>query len=540
MRNGGSDIYRLYVDRSLFVYGYINSKTNRFSTYVIDCYTSQLQELLEHLENLDSQVCFDGLSLEYQIIDDIITSREVYLGTMPSAQLEMINRKAYAILSKEVPIITEKDFYIPQIDLSKLLGLNTSIRTTKMSDVARMFNHDYPENGDNICLNIGKQFKLQFSKDDILKYIEASVDSIKSLCLQSSENVKSRREISSDFKTRLTLNMSDIKAGEVLACRLYCKKIGIDLKSFPKPVLRLNNQSFDFITKKIIFSNSIFHDYENYIEGLKLNKDTQISYRTYIDGIAVAFGNGGIHGCCNPGIYDSNENETIVIQDITSFYASIICHFKLYPSHLTEQFIDVVQSILDKRFEAIDSGDESKSRMLKNMLVGIFGKFKEQQSNLFDITLQTKVIVAAQMIMCWWIDRLMNADGITILGVNTDGLILRMNNNNLKYISYVTNLVEDVLKTRVKTDYINKLYIKDINNYMYISKGKKIVKVGCFDNSFSIYKTRKSVLVADVISKYLLNNLKNTEAHREIYGSDVVKAAFKIIYSITEQQQSLF
>lgn len=540
MRNGGSDIYRLYVDRSLFVYGYINSKTNRFSTYVIDCYTSQLQELLEHLENLDSQVCFDGLSLEYQIIDDIITSREVYLGTMPSAQLEMINRKAYAILSKEVPIITEKDFYIPQIDLSKLLGLNTSIRTTKMSDVARMFNHDYPENGDNICLNIGKQFKLQFSKDDILKYIEASVDSIKSLCLQSSENVKSRREISSDFKTRLTLNMSDIKAGEVLACRLYCKKIGIDLKSFPKPVLRLNDQSFDFITKKIIFSNSIFHDYENYIEGLKLNKDTQISYRTYIDGIAVAFGNGGIHGCCNPGIYDSNENETIVIQDITSFYASIICHFKLYPSHLTEQFIDVVQSILDKRFDAIDSGDESKSRMLKNMLVGIFGKFKEQQSNLFDITLQTKVIVAAQMIMCWWIDRLMNADGITILGVNTDGLILRMNNNNLKYISYVTNLVEDVLKTRVKTDYINKLYIKDINNYMYISKGKKIVKVGCFDNSFSIYKTRKSILVADVISKYLLNNLKNTEAHREIYGSDVVKAAFKIIYSITEQQQSLF
>lgn len=540
MRNGGSDIYRLYVDRSLFVYGYINSKTNRFSTYVIDCYTSQLQELLEHLENLDSQVCFDGLSLEYQIIDDIITSREVYLGTMPSAQLEMINRKAYAILSKEVPIITEKDFYIPQIDLSKLLGLNTSIRTTKMSDVARMFNHDYPENGDNICLNIGKQFKLQFSKDDILKYIEAAVDSIKSLCLQSSENVKSRREISSDFKTRLTLNMSDIKAGEVLACRLYCKKIGIDLKSFPKPVLRLNDQSFDFITKKIIFSNSIFHDYENYIEGLKLNKDTQISYRTYIDGIAVAFGNGGIHGCCNPGIYDSNENETIVIQDITSFYASIICHFKLYPSHLTEQFIDVVQSILDKRFEAIDSGDESKSRMLKNMLVGIFGKFKEQQSNLFDITLQTKVIVAAQMIMCWWIDRLMNADGITILGVNTDGLILRMNNNNLKYISYVTNLVEDVLKTRVKTDYINKLYIKDINNYMYISKGKKIVKVGCFDNSFSIYKTRKSILVADVISKYLLNNLKNTEAHREIYGSDVVKAAFKIIYSITEQQQSLF
>lgn len=540
MRNGGSDIYRLYVDRSLFVYGYINSKTNRFSTYVIDCYTSQLQEMLEHLENLDSQVCFDGLSLEYQIIDDIITSREIYLGTMPSMQLEMINRKASAILSKDVPIITEKDFYIPQIDLSKLLGLNTAIRTTKMSDVAKMFNHDYPENGDNICLNIGKQFKLPFSKDEILKYIEASVDSIKSLCLQSSENVKSRREISSDFKTRLTLNMSDIKAGEVLACRLYCKKVGIDLKSFPKPVLRLNDQSFDFVTKKIMFSNSVFYDYEKYIEGIKLNKDTQISYRTYIDGIAVAFGNGGIHGCCNPGIYDSDEKETIVIQDITSFYASIICHFKLYPSHLTEQFIDVVQSILDKRFEAIDLKDEPKSRMLKNMLVGIFGKFKEQQSNLFDITLQTKVVVAAQMIMCWWIDRLMNADGITILGVNTDGLILRVNNNNLKYISYATNLVEDILKTRVKTDYINKLYIKDINNYMYISKDKKIVKVGCFDNSFSIYKTRKSILVADVISKYLLNNLKNTEAHRKIYGSDVVKAAFKIIYSITEQQQSLF
>lgn len=540
MKTGGADIYRLYIDRDLFVYGYINSKTDRFSTYVIDTHASQLQELLDHLENLECQICFNSLHLEYQILDDIITSRELYLETIPSSQLEMINRKSSAILSKDIPLITEKDFYIPQIDLSKLLGLNTAIRTTKMSAVAEMFNHDYPESGDKICDNIGKHFKQPFSNDEIFKYIESSCYAIKSLYQHSEDSIKCRREISSDFKTRLTLNMSDVKAGEVLACRMYCKKNGIDLKQFPKPTINLTDNSLSSITGMFTYGNSEFSKYQEYLNAIKPGKDTSISYKMAIDGILVNIGNGGMHGCCNSGIYDSNSNETIIIQDITSFYSSVICKYGMHPSHLDGSFVECVKSILDKRFEYIDSKNEAKSKMLKNMLVGIFGKFKEQQSNLYDMTLQTKVTVTSHLVMLWWIDKLLSTDGITLLGVNTDGMIMKVSNRCMKYINHVTRLVEELLETRVKTDYISKLYIKDINNYMYISKDARVVKVGCFDNSFSIYRSRKSILVADVISRYIINGLNNTDAFREIYGADVVKSAFKTIYSVTEQQQSLF
>ena len=74
---------------------------------------------------------------------------------------------------------------------------------------------------------------------------------------------------------------------------------------------------------------------------------------------------------------------------------------------------------------------------------------------------------------------------------------------------------------------------------MFILKSGEIVKVGCFDDSVNIYRTPRSRKIASAINDYFIYNIDN-EKMKGKYDSSVIKDAFKIIYSIIEQQQSLF
>ena len=541
----GCDIYRIYIDRSLFVYGYINSFTNRYSFFTVTTHESQINELLEHLEELEMQICFNSLHTEYQLLDDIITSRQLYLESTPSQQLEMLCRKARDISEKTIPLITEKDYYIPQIDLSKLLGLNTAIRTTTISDIAEYFDIIFKKSYDEIPKMFGKQFfSSKYSNCDIMDYLEKSTFAIKKLYLYAHDNlniINARKKIASMFGLKMTLNMSNIKAGEVLACRLYCKRNGIDLKSFPKPSVHMEKKTLSCIVDsafKGIRDKSI-NKYKEYLSSLPFDKDTSISYKCTIGGISVKLGNGGMHGCVDSGIYNSSDS-TIIIQDVSSFYASIAVINKCYPSHLNESFIDIYKDILDKRIELVSKGeDKYVTDVLKGVLVGIYGKFKEQQSNLYDSELQIKITVLAQIFMFKWIDCLFRLGNIEFLSINTDGFIIRVPNDIVDKVSQLTEYISFVYNIHIKTDYINKIYIKDVNNYMYISKDSNIVKSGCFDDSPNIYRSQKSISVASAISDYFLYDI-GIDSMRAKYDEVTIRDAFKIIYSVKEQQQSLF
>ena len=548
MKNNGTDIYRIYIDRSLFVYGYINSITDKYSYFSITTHESQLDELLEHLEGLEMQICFDSLQTEYQLLDDIISTRRLYLELTPSQQLEMMCRKMMSIVKKDVPIITEKDYYIPQVDLSKLLGLNTSIRTTRISDVAEQFNISFPKEYNEIPESFGKQFfSSKFNNTQVNDYIEKSTLVIRELLKYSYKKldiVSARKAISSCFGLKTTLNMSNIKAGEVFACRLYCKKEGIALKDFPKPSVKLCDKTLSDIVKdnSCHFHNDDFNEYSKYLSGLKMKCDTTISYSFIFDKIILKFGNGGMHGCVEPGVYKSDKSGVLMSFDISSFYASIIVMKKYYPSHLKESFVSVVEDMLKQRISLIDNGldsDKPKIDVLKEMLVGIYGKFKEQQSNLYDSTFQLKITVASQLFMLKWIDCMTRFSGIEFLSINTDGFIVRVPEEHVDKIDRLTNGISLRLNMHIKSYKIDKIYIKNVNNYMCILKSGEIVKVGCFDDSVNIYRTPRSRKIASAINDYFIYNVDNEKMKRK-YDSSVIKDAFKIIYSITEQQQSLF
>lgn len=548
------DIYAVYLDKSHFIYCYSNnSDGGAIKCFEITSFESQLSELLDHLETLNGQICFNGLRSDYQILDDIIQSKAMYLESNPSMQLSLLNNKVKQLAAKDAEFVNERNFFISQIDLSKLLGLNTAIRTTDISDIAKVFGISFPDNGKEISKSRNKGLYTNFSADDIKRYLNLSIETIielyKYVCGFNNESpiddlIITRTCLYQHFRVALSFNMSDIKVGEVIACKLWCKLNNTDLKSFPKPALRAYNQKVgDIIPNEYtFFKNEDFNRYIKYLDQTDLTPSTKLDFRIVLGDMYVKLGNGGMHGSIEPGIYDSTSDTIILTQDITSYFASVCCFMKYYPAHLNDFFVDVYKRILDTRLEIIErAGNKcSASIMLKNMLVGIYGKFKEEQSNLYDPTLQLKIAVMAQIFTMWWIDELTTLANAEILSVNTDGVIFRVSKSRVNMVKQTTKKLLDKFGFHIKESEICRLYLKDTNNYMYTTPNSSIVKVGCFDDSFNIYRTVESRNTARCILDHFFTINGDETALRRKYGDAIMKAVYKVIYQITETQTKLF
>ena len=552
-KSGGVDIYKIYCSQTLFIYAYSNSTTGEYKEFVIDSFRSDYPDLINHLETLSGQIGLNHLKSDYQIIDNLIEMIETYRCIRPSLQLEYIYRRfKYLKTCDPSEIVGEQKFYIPQLDLSKLLGLNTAIRTTTIKDLC-----------DNLGIELSnRSVELFFSdkrcapatRDEISSYLKSCINATLELYKIATGNtsypkyngsnlISARRDISKYFKTRMTLNMSNIKAGEVLACRLYCKANNLELKAFPKSQETfLPMKVSEIVPKFATFNNNSLNKYKDYLNNLTIKPTEDINFNIILNNIKIKVGNGGVHGCIDSGIYKSDKESVIIINDITSFYASTICYMKYYPIHLNESFVSIYKEILDSRFKAIETLPKGHPIIstLKDFLNGIYGKFKEQNSNLYDPSMQLKVIIASQMFTCLWLDMMLLIDGIELIAVNTDGMIYRVGREKKEAVKNILKKLSDSYGFKIKNDYISTLYLKDVNNYMYISESNELHKIGAFDNEFNIYKSPKNREVGEILIDYFINENQDKQYLNEKYSPDALSSAAKIIYPVKESQLSLF
>lgn len=548
---GSIEVYKIYCSQTILVYGYINLESKEYKEFVIDAFDSQYTDLINHLETVKLHIGFNHLKYDYQIIDCFIQGLEMYRSLSPSFQLRNINTRIFHMQS-ENDYIGEQDFFIPQLDLSKLLGLNTAIRTTTLNDLCNNLGTPMSDKIKDLFFHTDKMPR-KITKQDVSKYLKSCVFAIADLYnivigntsyeRYSGHNlIDARNDISKYFKTRLTLNMSNVKAGEVLLCRLYCKANNITLRDFPPAPPAAN----ELLVSKIIpefavFNNKSLNNYKDYLNNLKIKPTDNINFNILLNNIKIKFGNGGIHGSADSGIYQSDKDAIIISNDITSFYASVICYMRYFPSHLNESFVDIYQRILNSRFSAIDVLPKGHPIIssLKEFLVGIYGKFNEQASNLYNPELRLKTIITSQMFMCLWLDKMLSLD-IEFLAINTDGMIYRVKRVEEEKVNQILKELTDSYGFHVKTDYVNTLFLKDVNNYAYISRDNKVCKVGAFDNEFNIYKTYKNREVGEILNDFFINNNKDRAYLNKKYNQDALNVTANYIYPIQESQLSLF
>ncbi|MDD6689265.1 MAG: DNA polymerase elongation subunit (family B) [Clostridium sp.] len=229
-----------------------------------------------------------------------------------------------------------------------------------------------------------------------------------------------------------------------------------------------------------------------------------------LGGMECKYAWGGVHGSVT-GYYESST-ETRVIQnrDVSSLYPSLI---ELY-NYLSRNVPDpkLFYDIRRDRIAAKHNGDKQLAKDLKLPLNTVSGAQENKYNDLYDPLPTRSMRISGQLFLTVLTMRLLNAcKTIKLLNLNTDGLAYSVDKSELPIVDKICAEWEQETKFELETDEISKIWIKDVNNLLFVKTSGEVKKVGGYLNYGISVKGAWSInnnmtIVADAIAEYFLNN----------------------------------
>ena len=325
--------------------------------------------------------------------------------------------------------------------------------------------------------------------------------------------IKARRDLSKDYKMYLLDNSASRIADKILKSEyIYKSTYPVDKRLFDT-VVRNNDNDFkksikirDLIDSRIYFDK---YNLNEFIEDLKKNNlADKYEYSIKIGDTIYRFKSGGLHSINEPQIFESDKENVYINIDASSFYATLLTELKITPANLDKEiFINTIKDILTSRNK--NSNDEEKSKLYKDILTSIIGKFISTNSWLYDPRSYYKITINGQLIMLMLVS-LLEENNLKVVYCNTDELVIKVPRNK---VSFFTDLINAFRKNNTnimfKIMFCEKFIVKESTNTLRIFYGGKVKRTGTFD--YSLWVTKK--LNAPIISKALEQIL--------LYGTDI-------------------
>lgn len=198
-----------------------------------------------------------------------------------------------------------------------------------------------------------------------------------------------------------------------------------------------------------------------------------------IAGKVYQMGIGGLHSCETCVSHFTDSEHVLFDRDVASYYPSIILNQKLFPKHLGPPFLQVYQTLVDRRLAAKKSGDKVVADTLKITINGSFGKFGNKYSVLYAPDLMLQVTISGQLSLLMLIEWLELA-GISVVSANTDGVLIRCRRDMIGTMNMVVTAWEARTQFKTEETPYSAFYARDVNNYLAVkTDGKSKVK-GCY------------------------------------------------------------
>jgi hypothetical protein len=227
-----------------------------------------------------------------------------------------------------------------------------------------------------------------------------------------------------------------------------------------------------------------------------------------LDGMVVAFGAGryrmgigGLHSSEQCTAHHAGDGTVLMDADVTSFYPSIILRCGLFPAHLTEAFLHVYKSILDRRVKAKKNKDKVVDAVLKIVLNGSFGKFGNRYSTLYSPKLMLQVTITGQLALLMLIEAL-HLDEIECVSANTDGIVLKFHESRLDDVRWHIADWSERTGFAMEETFYKALYSRDVNNYLALKTEGGIKGKGDYA-AISISKNPSNEIVNDAVKAFL-------------------------------------
>ena len=243
--------------------------------------------------------------------------------------------------------------------------------------------------------------------------------------------------------------------------RDYVYPPNLDLRIIPKTILDF----FDTIHDKSIPDEKLFKTY------LKID----------IGDMACKYAWGGVHGSLTTYFEEETEDRVIQNRDVSSLYPSLIEGYNYLSRNVPDP--QLFYDIRKDRIHAKHIGDKQTANDLKLPLNTVSGAQENQFNDLFDPLPTRSMRISGQLFLTMLTMRLLNeCKTIKLLNLNTDGLMYSVDKSELHIVDRIASEWERATKFELETDSISKVWIKDVNNLLFVDTHGKVKTVGSYLN----------------------------------------------------------
>lgn len=217
-----------------------------------------------------------------------------------------------------------------------------------------------------------------------------------------------------------------------------------------------------------------------------LTKNT--SLHTNLFGDEVDYGNGGIHSVIFPNCYiESDEEYMLVNVDATSYYPSMLIQFDCLSRCVENKqiFIDIYnERVRIKHLEHKTEADDEAQRAYKLVLNTTFGASGNKWLDLYDPHMCTRTCRVGQIFLTALACKIHNTiDSARIIQTNTDGILVYLRRKDFCIMKKLTEEWTSVSGINMEFDFVEKIWQRDVNNYLLVKEGGKVKRKGGWLNT---------------------------------------------------------
>ena len=219
------------------------------------------------------------------------------------------------------------------------------------------------------------------------------------------------------------------------------------------------------------------------IRDMTIPDDELFSRQLKIDigGCPCTYAWGGVHGSLTQYFEEATEDRVIQNRDVSSLYPSLLIKY----NYISRNCVDPhkFEDTYHKRIAAKHSGDKKTANTLKNPLNVTSGAMDQPTNDLYDPRNARSMRISGQLFLTELVIKLLTEClTLKLLNFNTDGLMYSVDRSELHKVDAICAMWEKRSQFELETDEIQKVYIKDVNNLLFVDTDGHVKTVGGYLN----------------------------------------------------------
>jgi hypothetical protein len=247
------------------------------------------------------------------------------------------------------------------------------------------------------------------------------------------------------------------------------------------------------------------------------NMDYKKKLKVDVAGCEHIFAWGGIHGA----LPKYKDEGIILAADVASLYPSLMIEYGYISRNVNEP--GKFKEIRDKRLE-LKAKKDPRQLPMKIVINANYGAMKDQYNPLFDPLMSNNVCLSGQLLLLDLIEKL--EPYCKLIQSNTDGVFIKVEKeSDIDVVKAVAQEWETRTRLDLEWERFEKIYQKDVNNYIIIDKDGKYKSKGAY-----VKKLNNLDYDLPIVNKALINYFtKGIEIEKTINECNQLREFQKVV-----------